>query len=314
LNSDYNDLEVILVDNDSIDDSWRIAESSPETRPSVRIIRNETNLGYAKGNNVGALNARGKYLMFLNFDTIVDSKWLTEIVESMEENPMLAIVQCKVLLMDNHATIDNVGHYIDRLGLTYFIGHLEQDKGQYSNRADIFAAYGATFMIRTELFRKLGGFDPDFFLLFEETDLCWRAQIAGYAVAYCPLGKVYHKGGASFSGSRGDYPLTTFLFVRNRLASLLKNYEFGNVVKYVPMNISIMLGVALIDAAKGRAREAVAVIRGIVWNVLNLSETVKKRRTINELRTVSDQIMFARGTIKRFNLTRALGKARDMYR
>jgi GT2 family glycosyltransferase len=168
-------------------------------------------------------------------------------------------------------------------------------------------------MIRAELFRKLGGFDPDFFLLFEETDLCWRARIAGYDVGYCPSGKVYHKGGASYSGSGRDYSLTTFLFVRNRLTSLLKNYEFGNVAKYVPINISIMLGVALIDATKGRAHEAIAVIRGIIWNLMNLRQTMEKRIIINRLRTVSDRTMFARGTIRRFNLTRALSKARDMY-
>ncbi len=309
LGSDYPSLEVVLVDNGSSDGSMESVE--PSLRDSrVRIIRNSRNLGFAEGNNVGALSANGRYLMFLNFDTTVDPKWLTGIIQEMEKDSRLGIVQCKVLVMDDPTLLDNVGHYIDTLGLTYFIGRLERDVGQYDRSQEIFAAYGAAFLIRADLFRLLGGFDQDFFILFEETDLCWRARIVGYKVAYIPGGKVYHKGGASYRKSSRDYSVTTYFFVRNRLAALLKNYELGNVMKYAPINISIMMGLALLDARRGRVKEAIAIVQGVLWNVWNLNGTLQKRRIISRIRKVADQALLRHGMIRRFDLNRAIGKAR----
>jgi GT2 family glycosyltransferase len=309
LRSNYQRLELIVVDNGSKDGSMSAIQSSLRD-PRVRIIRNATNLGFSRANNAGAKIANGSYLMFLNFDTVVDPDWLTEIIHEMEEDSMLAIVQCKLLVMDQPTILDNVGHYIDTLGLTYFIGRLEQDLGQY-DRQEIFAAYGAAFLVRADTFRKLSGFDDDFFFLFEETDLCWRARIAGFKIAYIPRGKVYHKGGASYRESTRDYSTTTYFFVRNRLASLLKNYELENLLKYAPTNVLIMILLALLHATRGKVREAVAVMQGLLWNMWNINATIRKRGIVGRMRRVRDQALLRQGMIRGFDLGRAIDKARS---
>jgi GT2 family glycosyltransferase len=310
LDSDYPNFEIILVDNDSTDGSLQIADNFLRKNLAFSIIRNSINLGYAEGNDIGARNARGRYLAFLNVDTRVDSLWLKEAIEALEEDREIGIVQCKVLLMDDSTVLDNVGHYIDSLGITYFLGRLEKDRGQYNNAQEVFGAYGAAFIVRSEVFSLLKGFDTDFFILFEESDLCWRAWIAGYRVLYVPGAKVYHKGGASYK--RKDYSETTYFFVRNRLMALLKNCELRKVLTIVPTSVMIMMALSFAKMINGRPKEAIAVTAGIFWNLRNLAKVIVKRREVNRTRITSNDDLIRRGIIKRFNIWRAIDKAHSL--
>lgn len=311
LETKYPNYEVILIDNASTDKSVDLAEQIFASHPRLKIFRNKTNLGFAEGNNVGAQYAIGKYLVFLNFDTRVDSNWLNETVKLMERDSRVGIAQCKLLLMDNPSMLDNAGHYIDCFGITYFIGAHEEDLGQYDTLYEIFGATGAAIVIRSEVFKILGGFDSDFFLLFEESDLCWRAWIFGHKVVFIPNAIVYHKGKVAFSRHvrYKENKWTAYTFVRNRLLSLLKNYELKNLVKYVPANVIIMFALSLVKIKNRRIDEAKGIVTGILWNVLNFKKTIRKRKTIQGLRKISDNELMKADIIKKFDLHRSFNKA-----
>jgi GT2 family glycosyltransferase len=312
LSTDYSNFEVILIDNASTDGSLDAVSKLFGSDPRLRIVNNKKNLGFAEGNNVGAGQARGKYFIFLNFDTLVDPKWLKELLKVFREDPKVGIAQCSIHLMDNPKMFDNVGHYIDSVGITYFIGFHEEDRGQYSHPHEMFGACGAAFAVRADVFKKLKGFDSDFFLFFEESDLCWRTWIAGYKVVYAPNAIVYHKGGVSYKGKKGYSSTTMYFYVRNRLMALLKNYELKNLLKFVPINIIFMIGLFLINVRYRKTNEAKAIISGILWNLYNLKKIVRKRKITQLIRKVSDDFLLQKGIIRRFNMQKAINKARDM--
>jgi GT2 family glycosyltransferase len=311
LNTDYPNFEVILVDNASTDGSLDVARKLFSSDPRVKIICNKENLGFTGGNNVGVEYANGKYLLFLNVDTKVDPAWLKELVKVMEENSRIGIAQCKILLMDNPKILDNAGHYIDSFGLTYWIGYLEEDKGQYDHGYEMFGACGAALAIRTTLFRKLGGFDPDFFIFFDESDLCWRVWLTGYKVVFIPNAIVYHKGGFSYKSkgyvAKKTFP-TSFLYVRNRLSSMIKNYELMNLLKFVPANILIMLGLSLLSVKNGDIGDAQAIKNGLFWNIHNLKKIILKRIAVQRIRTVGDISLANKGVIKKVDIRIAINK------
>ena len=310
LKSDYPNFEVVLVDNNSSDDSLSMAETILCGYKQAKVVRNALNVGYAAGNNLGAKNSEGRYLAFLNFDTEVDPGWLKEAVASLEEEDKAAIAQCKILLMDNKSVLDNVGHYIDSLGITHFIGRLRENVGLDSYPREIFGAYGAAFIIKSDVFNKLQGFDSDFFILFEESDLCWRAWVSGYKVIFSPHAIVFHKGGVTYS--KTDHSLTTYFFARNRLMSMLKNYEGPNILKFVPINVLLMVGTALLKLRSRNTSEAVAILNGLLWNLRNLDKILVKRNTVGRLRTTSNDVLLRKGIIKKFDPWRTIRKARDI--
>src|SRR2546428_1480201 len=312
LASNFSDFELVLVDNASSDGSTdesirRISDSR------LRVVSSIHNLGYAGGNNLGAAHANGKYLVFLNFDTIVVPKWLDEIVLFMEDRPDVGIAQCSLHLIEDPRTFDNVGHYIDSIGLTYFLGRHEIDRGQYNTAREIFGAFGAALVARRGLFRQLGGFDADFFMFFEESDLCWRAWIAGYKVAFIPKAIVLHKGAVTYDSKREyDSARNAYYFTRNRLTALLKNYEFVNVLRLAPANILFMLGLSVMDLQKRKTREALAIVRGLYWNLRNFDKTARKREEVGRLRKNGDDFLMNRNIIRRFKMRRAVEKAQNM--
>lgn len=308
LDSDYPNFEVIFVDNASTDESVNLVRKLFGSDPRLRIIQNTKNLGFAEGNNVGAKHSNADYLVFLNTDTEVDKHWLREVAEVMENEPEIGAAQCKLLQMEDPKRLENVGHYIDCFGLDYNIGENEVDRGQYDHISEMFGAMGAALVVKREVFFEAGGFDPDYFLSFEDSDLCWRIWLRGYKTSFIPKAVVYHKGkGTCRKLNRWAY-IGMYFYCRNRIRSIITNYSLKSLLKYLPTHIILLSALALIKIMKRDILTAKSIITAILWNFLNIRETLSKRITVQATREISDEYLTKKGIIKKTNIRHILRK------
>ncbi len=270
--------DVYVADNASTDDSVSFVQSH---FPSVRIVQNKQNWGFAQGYNEALKHIDADIYCLLNSDIEVTEDWLSPVAKQFEKQPETAIIQPKILDHKDFARFEYAGAaggFIDKLGYPYCRGRIfqsiEKDAGQYNDIEDIFWATGACMFIREEVFWELKGFDVDYFAHQEEVDLCWRAHNRGYNVQYVGMSKVYHVGGATMHNMN---PYKTFLNFRNSLYSITKNLP----KRYVTLLIFIRL---LLDAVAGarflfllQFRHFLAIIRAHVSYYVNLPKTLKKR-------------------------------------
>lgn len=225
--SDQADL--IVADNGSTDDS---VEWLRRNHPGVRIISFEKNHGFAEGYNRAIELAEYEYVTLLNSDVEVTEGWWQPILSFLENNPDVGAVQPKILSYSDKSSFEYAGAaggYLDSLGYPYCRGRLfdivEKDNRQYDGPpADVAWASGACLTMPREVYRRLGGLDPEFFAHMEEIDLCCRVHLAGLRVCALSGSHVYHVGGASLN--QGN-PKKTYLNFRNNLLLLHKNLPKG---------------------------------------------------------------------------------------
>ena len=216
------DAEVVVADNGSTDDSLQWLRLN---YPDVRVIRLDRNYGFAGGYNRALREVASEYVLLLNSDVEVTAGWWLPLVEVLDTESDVAAVAPK-LLADMERTkfeyAGAAGGFIDYLGYPFcrgrILSNVEEDRGQYDDRRDIFWASGAAMCCRREVFESLGGFDEDFFAHMEEIDLQWRMQLAGWRIVVEPKSVVYHLGGGTLPASSRKI----FLNHRNNLAMLFK--------------------------------------------------------------------------------------------
>ncbi len=216
------DAEVVVADNGSTDDSLQWLRLN---YPDVRVICLDRNYGFAGGYNRAMREVESEYVLLLNSDVEVTAGWWQPLVEVLDTESDVAAVAPK-LLADMERTqfeyAGAAGGFIDYLGYPFcrgrILSNVEEDKGQYDDRRDIFWASGAAMCCRREVFESLGGFDEDFFAHMEEIDLQWRMQLAGWRIVVEPKSVVYHLGGGTLPASSRKI----FLNHRNNLAMLFK--------------------------------------------------------------------------------------------
>lgn len=214
---------VFVIDNASTDDSVAFLT---ENFPSVQIIRNSENYGFAKGYNEGLKTIKADVFCLINSDVLVSEHWISPVLEMFSAEENTAVIQPKILSfkeLDFFEYAGAAGGFLDRFGFAFCRGRifdtLEKDENQYQNDK-IFWASGACFFIRREVFFAQGGFDEDFFAHQEEIDLCWRVNLMQKDIKYCSQSVIYHIGGATLSA---ENPKKVFLNFRNNLLVLLKN-------------------------------------------------------------------------------------------
>lgn len=224
LRSTYPNLEVVVADNRSTDDSVAFLRAH---HPGVRILENPDNEGFAKGYNTAMSQVSADISVLLNSDVEVEPGWIEPVVALMAADGRIAACQPKILdwnAPDRFEYAGAAGGWIDSLGYPFSRGRVfdtcEPDTGQYDATAPVFWATGAAMFVRTDIFRAHGGFDPFFFAHQEEIDLCWRMQLSGYRIFACPASVVRHVGGGTLP--QGN-PRKTFLNFRNNLVMLWKN-------------------------------------------------------------------------------------------
>lgn len=225
---------VYVADNASTDDSVEFVRSN---FPSVKIIQNKTNGGYAKGYNDALKTLDEDLFVLLNSDVEVSENWLQPVVKEFESNSELVAAQPKILdatHRDRFEYAGAAGGFIDAMGYPYCRGRIfdaiEKDEGQYNDNREIFWATGACLFIRNSAFREVGGLDEDFFAHQEEIDLCWRLKTTGGKIMYFGNSKVYHLGGGTLAAAK---PQKTFYNFRNTLLLLMKNVKGGRVYRLI---------------------------------------------------------------------------------
>ncbi|MDR6967508.1 GT2 family glycosyltransferase [Flavobacterium arsenatis] len=215
---------VYVADNASTDNSVEFVRAN---FPSVKIVINNNNYGFAKGYNEALKHIDAEVYALVNSDIEVTENWLSPIIETFEKDFDTAIIQPKILDYKNKEYFEYAGAgggFIDKFGFPFCRGRIfdtiEKDDGQYDDDIEIFWASGACFFIRSKVYNELNGFDADFFAHQEEIDLCWRAFNMNYKVRYCHSSKVFHVGGATLNEGN---PRKTYLNFRNSLLMLTKN-------------------------------------------------------------------------------------------
>ncbi|MEM8762894.1 MAG: glycosyltransferase family 2 protein [Bacteroidota bacterium] len=213
-----------LVDNASTDGSVHLVK---EKFPSINIIKNPYNGGFAAGYNMGLQSIEADMYCLLNSDVEVTPNWLEPIIQVFGKQPEVSIVQPKILDLKRKEYFEYAGAgggFIDKMGYPFCRGRifqaLEKDEGQYDDVSEIFWATGACMFIKRDVFHALNGFDEDYFAHQEEIDLCWRAKNAGHKVYYVGQSQVYHLGGSTLHNMN---PKKTYLNFRNSLYSITKN-------------------------------------------------------------------------------------------
>jgi len=191
--------ELIIVDNASTDGS---NEYIRKEFFHVRIIELDKNYGFAMANNIGAKNAKGEYLIFLNNDAVVTPNWLNPLVDTMEKDSDIGIVGSKILLLEALGKINSAGANITFNGCGYDIGFLDHDSEKYNVGGYRGCVCAAVMMVRREEFLNFGGFDEEYFMYLEEdVDLCWRYWLYGKKVVCVHASIIYHE----FGGTSGTY-------------------------------------------------------------------------------------------------------------
>ncbi|WP_179345165.1 glycosyltransferase family 2 protein [Winogradskyella ursingii] len=215
---------IYVADNASTDDSVAFVSA---TYPSIKIIKNSENGGYAKGYNDALKYVAEPIFCLLNSDVEVTENWLQPIVNQFNEDSGTAIIQPKILDYNNKDYFEYAGAaggFVDHYGYPYCRGRIfntiEKDEGQYNDISPIFWASGACLFTRKSIFEELKGFDESFFAHMEEIDLCWRAYNKNYKTVYVGTTSIYHVGGATLKNTN---PRKTFLNFRNSLSTLVKN-------------------------------------------------------------------------------------------
>jgi len=221
--------QVIVVDNASTDGS---ADWMAENYPQVQIIRNDRNLGFAGGCNVGLRAARGDVLVLLNQDVIVRPGWLAALASAFADE-QVGIAGGKLLEPDGR-TLSHAGGYLEwPLALGRHIGLGKVDQGQYDTATDVEYVTGASLAIRRTVLDRIGLLDERFFPAFyEDVDLCWRARQAGWRVRYEPHAAAVHDEASS---TRHHWPSRHYYHYRNRLLFVFKHLTPTQILtEFVP--------------------------------------------------------------------------------
>ena len=295
LKVNYDNFEIILVDNNSTDGS---VEFITKNYPSLIIIKLDSNKGFAEPNNVAAKISKGKYLLFLNNDTVVTPNFISEMVKVMETDKKIAI--CQSLLLKPDGSVDSSGDFIDHLGVVY------NSKTKIDEIREVSSARGASMLVRSDIFKKLDGFDQKFFVTFEDVDLCWRSWILGYRVLIIPTSIVYHEGGITIKKIKSEIAFHGF---KNQLAMKITNFEpilaMRNMMLFFGIygirELKIWLDYTISGSTKLSSTEYEdniapkpsfkVIAKSIFWILSNYGYLLKKQRTINKNRVYSTTIL-----------------------
>jgi GT2 family glycosyltransferase len=276
--------ETIVVDNGSEDGT---ADFVRERFPSVRVVALAKNLGFAGGNNVGAAAARGRYVAFLNNDTVPQSGWLRALRAGVDEHASFALTTSRIVYMHDPTTIDSAGDGVLRWG-----GAFKRHHGAQAHVADesteVFAVCGAACLMSRTVFEELGGFDEDFFASHEDVDLSYRAQLRGYRCRYVADAVVRHHGSATmgkvseFAVFHGQRNLE-WMYFKNAPASVLLRSLPGHVI----YNAAAALHFARLGLFGTFVRAKIAALSGA-------RQITRKRASVQRTRRVPARAIWER--------------------
>lgn len=277
LKNDYPKLEVILIDNASLDDSVKIVKSK---FPKLKIVQNPVNM-YSQGMNLGIENSTGEYVSFFNNDVVVEDGYFQKFIKFLEKDKNIALAQSKLLSYYNHQIIDSAGETMDPYGTPITIG-TGQSIDQFNEISEVLSVSGSCNIYRKSLVEKIGYFDKDYGIGYEDMDLSLRAWLFGYKAVYFPSVVAFHKRGATDLSDMVRIKVR-WHFNKNRIYTMIKNYPIGFLLKNLPITILIYFAAGLWEIfIKGKAQLGLTRFTSLVWVILNLSKILEKRKKVQD--------------------------------
>jgi len=281
-----NNFEVMVVDNGSDDGS---SDYIKRYFPSVKVIQLDKNYGFAKAVNRGIAWAKGQFIVLINNDTEVDKNCLYYLVEAAKKHQEAGFVAAKMLNFYQRDIIDSAGDYIDVVGHANNIGLGDKDRSSFSKPGFVFLVTGGGGLFKRQVFDKVGLFDEDYFLYFEDVDLCLRAQLQGFKGWYEPRAIIYHIHQAT---AKRVKPFIEYLQFRNMTQTVIK--DFPSALFWKNFNwlriLLVNLNTIRFFATKGLLWQA---LKAEGWIVVYLPRLIWKRWQIQKTKKVSDEYLIS---------------------
>jgi GT2 family glycosyltransferase len=254
----YKNYEVILLDNHSSDQSLEIIKKNYHVD---KLIAFEKNYGFAEANNRGLKHAEGEYLALINNDTVLEKDWLEKAVSVFKDSPdkNLGSVATKIIHYHQRDLIDSAGVEFYGLGACWDYKNLSENAEPVNRRKQVFGPCATAALYKKEVIKKVGFFDPEFFIYFEDTDLSFRLRLFRYTCIYEPQAVSYHYGSRrrikknKFFIEFGRRNIE-FLFVKNMQGPLFAKYLLSHFLYELALfffYLSIGRGMSFIKAKKG---------------------------------------------------------------
>ena len=281
-------IQVLVIDDGDNAPSLQRARAD---FPQIEILRNEHNLGFTGSCNRGLETAQTRYAILLNDDTRVEPDWLGPLVALADSDPQIAACQPKLRSATEPELFDyggGAGGYIDALGYTFCRGRLfdsrERDEGQYDAPVPLFWACGSALFLRVAAAREIDFLDLDFFMHFEEIDLCWRLQLAGYQIRAVPRSVVFHHSGFSLPPASFH---KTYLHHRNNLVMLCKNQTPERLLWLLPLRLGLEFFAVLNYLRQGQWSSVPAPLAALLWCLTHPLNIYRRRRKSQATRRIT---------------------------
>lgn len=280
LKADYKNLEIIIVDNNSDDDTVSVIKSF---KNKIIPFFAEKNLGYAEGNNLGIEKAGGDFVFLLNPDTLVNPEIFTFLLDPFLNDSKIAVTQPAVYLMKDRKRLNLTGK------ITHFLGFdwvRDYNKKVPSEQEEIMSFSGCGVMIKKNVLRKTKAFDPAYFMYYEDSDLSWRLRLFGYKLIFVPEAVMYHD--YKYIPVESYQPLKRKLFLneRNRIMTIFKNYSMRTIILLLPAIILLEFCMLVFSLFGGWFSEK---IRGYISIIKLRDELNKNRDFVQKNRLWSDK-------------------------
>ena len=286
---------IYIADNASTDNSVDYVNNN---FPNVKVLKNFSNEGYAKGYNDSLETLKEEFFVLINSDIEVTDNWIKPIINLMEANSDIAACQPKILSFHDRNKFEYAGAcggFIDTLGYPFCRGRifsdLEDDNNQYNDITEVFWASGACLFVRAKHFKEVNGFDNDFFAHQEEIDLCWRLKNKGYKIMVNPNSAVFHVGAGTLNTSS---PFKTYLNFRNNLFMLYKNLSVLKLIITILFRL-ILDGIAALSFAKKEngLGHVFSILRAHLVFYISIPLLSLKRKKIDQKKNLTGQKRFS---------------------
>jgi len=301
LESTYEEVEVVIIDNDSRDNSLEIIAEKFQGDARIKVYKNTQNVGFAEGANIGVNRSTGAILFILNFDVELERQCIQKLVNILLSDKKIGIVGPKVLDYHDRKLIQHVGASLDMYGFPRAVGEGEIDKGQFKKNIEVFYVPGLALMVKRSVVKENGLFDFKYFMFWEEIDLCWRTWLLNYSVVAVPSAVVYHVGGVTEAGGylgRGKKYVTSanrrYLGERNNLRTILKNYSIRTLFVILPRYLALWLSELIFYLLTQNIKGALALLKALRWNILEFRDTWKFHVRVQHSRIVQDSVILRR--------------------
>jgi hypothetical protein len=275
----YSRINCFVLDDDSTDYTLKIIEKEFSF---VKVIK-LNGLGPSHNRNIGIAAGKGKYIVTMDSDSVLDFKWVEKMVDFMEKNPNVGLASGKILYENRKDLINVAGAGMSKTGIVVHYGE-GCSKKEFNETKKVIYLCSAAMIVRRSVLDKIGGFDADYFYGHEDLDICWRANLAGFDVVYYPFAESYHEQNGTVKKMPGFK--ARFLASRNRTLTLLKNYELVSLIKYSPLFFAHFVYLMIFR------NHRLGTLKGYFWNLVHFRETLEKRKHINKIRKVKDRELF----------------------